>query len=748
MGSDMEKTVSKQEEYAKRLSDAYKLEEFEKNKYLQNKKSPKQSASAKKKKKSSSKKMQSKRYVPTTKDSVLNSTKKKNGRAISEKLGEDYLDKHFALQYSDFTDVDKCSNDSDFYEMTEIEKINSRRARSRQIATHYKQMAEDYHFLDVSKEERSVLLNRYLKVSSCSSFWLFDIFKKSQIADFKSVNLCNDKFCTNCSKVKQAIAIRNHMNKFTPYDGRLFHVALTVPNVYDVTGIYLKDTVDRIIKAFQEVQKILIGQRKTRLSKYFSLYGCEGAFRTIEITHKGDYYHPHLHVVFAFNNLDLSEKKYKNAFSNDTAAYSAVNDDKEERLFSRFEIEIQNLWFMAYNQIPLTGENFGFTKFNDKFEDIIENFRKTSTKFFDDYKEKYNIDREEVYILNPDGSTSLSYKKRYDPFPPARVEWKIKTAGDKKKLTYIINPAYTNMLKQRYLVRKNHSCFSQKNHLFKKKVLISKKKNMRFNSSDNSFYYETKTEIHQVGSNKKGLPVGAFKLHRPSVYKVANDFVRRFNQQVYFNTLISLQYTGSGFSVVVDRIKSKKEIEDEQKAWLSENPGKEPKKIASGIFEVFKYLTNPEKNYENYKKDVKNVEDITFYNMLQTNTRCLHIALKGQRQYQGSGCFFSVQPEEKIDKALLSLDASIKYLQQREELEAIEKPVTSAIHIETLLKDNPVVKNDKDTLKMRNLRIKRNKKKEDSLTTKSKIFPVKKIIWKYNSLSWLIKQMEVAASAD
>ena len=78
----------------------------------------------------------------------------------------------------------------------------------------------------------------------------------------------------------------------------------------------------------------------------FEQYGFEGAIRSLEVTFKGDDYHPHLHCIIALNS-PLDDNRYiKNTFSR-----SRKNG---YRKFTEFEILIQKIWYLLNNGLRVT----------------------------------------------------------------------------------------------------------------------------------------------------------------------------------------------------------------------------------------------------------------------------------------------------------------------------------------------------------------------------------------------------------
>lgn len=200
-----------------------------------------------------------------------------------------------------------------------------------------------YERLISESESKSifVLENKLERLKSCNSLWELDIYRESLVKDFLRTNLCKDKFCNNCKKVKQA----SRMVKFMPEikkvssDYFLSQMVLTVPNV---CGAGLRDTIKLLFKAFSCLMEYFSLRKKIKGVSFD--FGYIGAIRSLEVTYKSDSYHPHLHVLLA-HEKDFGGKNLVNKYS-----YDFLNG-REVRYFNEFEVLIQKLWFTLIEDI-------------------------------------------------------------------------------------------------------------------------------------------------------------------------------------------------------------------------------------------------------------------------------------------------------------------------------------------------------------------------------------------------------------
>jgi hypothetical protein len=222
--------------------------------------------------------------------------------------------------------------------------------------------------------ERNNTQRKKDKLAFCNKFWTLDKYELQKIKDVKRQNLCQDKFCANCKKVKQASRMAKYIPELEKYQDNLYHLVLTVPNC---RGPDLKETQKEMCKAFRSLIRLLEGSRKVK-GLDFQSWGYQGAVRSFEVTFKGDTYHPHFHVGLVASPGLLSKKKTKNLYS-----YDFKNGIPElRRLFSKEEILIQKIWYLLINGIKVTKQSIdeletGYSCIMDKFpaEDYAELFK-------------------------------------------------------------------------------------------------------------------------------------------------------------------------------------------------------------------------------------------------------------------------------------------------------------------------------------------------------------------------------------
>lgn len=210
------------------------------------------------------------------------------------------------------------------------------------------------------KEYKSLLTSSY-RIDDCNKYWLIDKYQKQKIKDFKKTNLCRNKFCSNCKKVKQASRMAKYIPLLEPYSDKLYHLTLTIPNV---PGNKLKTTIKKMFDKFKRLIKIIYCDFEI-VGLDFSQYGFEGALRSLEVTFKDDSYHPHFHIALILNKADL-ERKHVNKFS--------YKYGKLSRQFSDLEILIQKIWRLLMTDKRITKSNIdnlelGYSCTLDKFEE-------------------------------------------------------------------------------------------------------------------------------------------------------------------------------------------------------------------------------------------------------------------------------------------------------------------------------------------------------------------------------------------
>ncbi|MEG1142854.1 MAG: protein rep [Clostridia bacterium] len=203
------------------------------------------------------------------------------------------------------------------------------------IISYYERLSEEYSLN---------LGNQIESISTCNSWWLIDHYVNQKVKDFKKTNLCKDKFCNNCKKVKQA----SRLSKFMPViqlmaeDKYIYHLVLTVPNC---DGDNLKDTISKMFKNFNYLNRYF-NLKKSIKGLDFEQYSYSGAIRSLEVTYNNNSYHPHLHCIIALDKPLNNESNIVNTYSN--------SKKNGFRKFSDFEILIQKIWFLLNNSERVT----------------------------------------------------------------------------------------------------------------------------------------------------------------------------------------------------------------------------------------------------------------------------------------------------------------------------------------------------------------------------------------------------------
>lgn len=238
----------------------------------------------------------------------------------------------------------------------------------------------DYLKHDYEEEFRNeTLKNRIERMEDCNKFWSLDRYDLAKIKDFKRTNLCKDKFCSNCKKVKQASRMARFMPHIKPYKEYIYQLVLTVPNVQ---GNALNGTIKEMFESFPKLLKYISGKKKLRgIDLEYLDY--QGAVRSLEITYKNDVYHPHLHAILVLKG-QLGEKKYKNDFSIDHMG------NRELRLFSFEELFIQKIWYLLITGQRVSTKNIenlelGFSCMLDKsdtedYQEVFKYMTKSSSE--------------------------------------------------------------------------------------------------------------------------------------------------------------------------------------------------------------------------------------------------------------------------------------------------------------------------------------------------------------------------------
>lgn len=249
-----------------------------------------------------------------------------------------------------------------------LQKVQTHLRHNELIGSYYDRLITE----QVSNVEIVRLDNKLERLSNCNRFWEIDRYDKQRIKDFIKTNLCRDKFCNNCKKVKQAERMARFIPEIKKYKSlNMSQLVLTLPNC---SGVDLHDTIKKIFKAFARLIDYLKLKKKIK-GLDFSWLGYKGAIRSLEVTYKKNDYHPHLHVLIVHSGSD-GEKTHKNTYSYDKYG------KKDVRLFSDFEILIQKIWYLLINGITVKMKNIeelelGYSCMMDEFQegDFLELFK-------------------------------------------------------------------------------------------------------------------------------------------------------------------------------------------------------------------------------------------------------------------------------------------------------------------------------------------------------------------------------------
>ncbi len=132
-----------------------------------------------------------------------------------------------------------------------LEKIVKNRQYNEIIETYYGRLHKE------QKDEK--LLRNRDKLKDCNALWFLDRYDVAKVKDFQKTNLCKDKFCNNCKKVKQVSRMAKFIPLIRPYAKSMYQLTLTVPNV---KGKQLGETIDSLFKAFATLIDYLKGKRR------------------------------------------------------------------------------------------------------------------------------------------------------------------------------------------------------------------------------------------------------------------------------------------------------------------------------------------------------------------------------------------------------------------------------------------------------------------------------------------------------
>lgn len=170
--------------------------------------------------------------------------------------------------------------------------------------------------------EVSAMKKRMKRLEDCNRFWLVEAYEASQMKVLLRTFLCKDKFCNNCNQMKKLVLQNRFLPYMEKYKNSLYHMVLTVPAC---NGDNLRKTIQQMTACFKTLVTYLNGNKKVK-GIDLTQYEFQGCLRSLEITYKGDTYHPHFHVAAVLGNGGSIENKYmENEFSNHGKRLTADN---------------------------------------------------------------------------------------------------------------------------------------------------------------------------------------------------------------------------------------------------------------------------------------------------------------------------------------------------------------------------------------------------------------------------------------
>lgn len=218
------------------------------------------------------------------------------------------------------------------------------------IADYYERLSKEKN---IGKTFSNTYFNTAENMRMCHRVFETLTWRRNKTKAVTRINLCRNKFCANCVKLIQATRLKRMYNVITDSENSkyLYHAVFTVRSV---RAEELNETMEYMNKAFSMLVRYLNGTKKVR-GIDFTRYGFYAAVKSIECTYKkAGWYHPHFHVIFAFNEPFPVEGDIENAFS--------FSESNGHRTFSEDVVFMQKLWRLLYdNQRART----------DKFRDLI-----------------------------------------------------------------------------------------------------------------------------------------------------------------------------------------------------------------------------------------------------------------------------------------------------------------------------------------------------------------------------------------
>jgi plasmid rolling circle replication initiator protein Rep len=240
------------------------------------------------------------------------------------------------------------NNDYVVFDAEKMDKIKDQRSTSFRYAAYLERLKSECISMGSVKESG---MERWERIRLCLSKWEWDIYHDDLLMDLQKVMRCHDhRWCANCRRVYKTRALLQFAPYFADFIRKGYNpylVTLTVPNV---SGEYLRMTIDRMQIAFRRLWKwySLTNNKKFKDRCFIAVAG----IRQLEITknHGRNTYHPHYHILFF---TDGSESL--GDFKKDTVGEYSRKSDSVNMLCTA-ELQLRQMWYRAYNHISRTAQ--------------------------------------------------------------------------------------------------------------------------------------------------------------------------------------------------------------------------------------------------------------------------------------------------------------------------------------------------------------------------------------------------------
>jgi len=270
-------------------------------------------------------------------------------------------------------------------------EVNANKMRKASKKTNANRIVAEYY--ENYYKENCKESHRPSVIENCFNWFAIDYYRLQQVKVINKVNLCHDKFCVNC---QNQLSMQRY-TKYKPFldellkDYAIYHIVFTIPNCSEVM---LKSTLDKMYKKSAYLFRYFQGTKKAK-DVDFSKLGYAGAIRALEIgvKQKGflTEFHPHFHCLFLFRKGFQNTGAHINTYSFSKSHFKRdrkVEDGK--RYFTDFEILLQKVWYLLYNDIKVTKKSIdelelGYSCYAQRvFKDYKDVFKYTMKGMFDE----------------------------------------------------------------------------------------------------------------------------------------------------------------------------------------------------------------------------------------------------------------------------------------------------------------------------------------------------------------------------